>query len=180
MRRKGERSDESVPQTSISEGAAAEASRRWPDLWQRRQRALVGLLGIAIVLGSWEAFADFKLVNPVISSKPSAIAIALGHYFDGGGRLHALQVSAAEFVIGFSLALIVGLLLGLAIGWWRTLNYLFDPLITFGYAVPHIALVPLFVVWFGIGLESKLAIVFLSAFFPILLNTISGVKTTDA
>jgi len=150
------------------------------DFWFRRQRAIIGLVGVALVVGSWELSADLKLVNPVFSSKPSAIAIALKDYFDGGGGLHALQVSATEFGIGFAIALVAGLLLGLAIGWWRFLDYLFDPLINVGYAVPRIALVPLFVIWFGIGIQSKLAIVVLSAVFPILLNTITGVKTTDA
>lgn len=150
------------------------------DFWYRRQRVFLGFLGIALVLGAWEGSADLKLVNPVFSSKPSLIAIAAKAYFDGGGGLAASRVSATEFGIGFALALVAGLILGLAIGWWRWLDYLFDPLINIGYAVPRIALVPLFVVWFGIGIQSKLAIVFLSAVFPILLNTITGVKTTDA
>ena len=158
-----------------------ETPHRLKDFWYRRQRVFLGVLGMALVLGAWEASADLKLVNPVFSSKPSAIAIeAKRYFFEGGGGFHAAQVSATEFIIGFTLALGAGLILGLAIGWWRWLDYLFDPLINIGYAVPRIALVPLFVVWFGIGIQSKLAIVFLSAVFPILLNTITGVKTTDA
>lgn len=172
-----------VPQADFATAAGVEEleeRNRLAIFWEKRQRGLLGLLGIALVLGSWELCADLKIVNPVFSSKPSLIAVSLKEYLDGGGGLHAIQASATEFGIGFALALGAGLVLGLAIGWWKFLDYLFDPLINIGYAVPRIALVPLFVVWFGIGLNSKVAIIFLSAIFPILLNTITGVKTTDA
>ena len=172
-----------LAETRVSESdpdTEADERRGFKDFWERAQRPVLGLMGIALMLGGWELFADLKIVNPVFSSKPSAIAIAAKAYFDGGGGLAACRGSATEFGIGFGIALVAGLVLGLAIGWWRWLDYLFDPLINIGYAVPRIALVPLFVVWFGIGIQSKLAIVFLSAVFPILLNTITGVKTTDA
>lgn len=164
----------------VEKESAKKVGRRWKGYWLTIQRPLVGLLGVGLVLGAWEVSADLKLVNPVFSSKPSAIAIAAKAYFDGGGGLHATEVSATEFGIGFAIALLVGLSCGLAIGWYRWLGYLFDPLINFGYSVPRIALVPLFVAWFGIGIQSKIVIIFLSAVFPILLNTITGVHTTDS
>jgi ABC-type nitrate/sulfonate/bicarbonate transport system permease component len=148
--------------------------------WEARRRLVLGALGIVIVLGAWELSADLKWVDPFLSSKPTAIVTAAKDYYGSGGGLTALKVSSQEFISGFLVALVVGLLAGLAIGWWRWLDELTDPLVNIAYALPRIALVPLFVAWFGIGLESKIVIVFLSAVFPILLNTITGVKTADA
>ena len=144
------------------------------------QRLWLGLLGVVVVLAAWEICADLRLVNPAFTSKPSSIAIAAKQYFDGGGGLYALQISAIEFGLGFALSLVVGLLIGMAMGWWKWFDFLVDPLVNFGYAAPRIALVPLLVVWFGIGTPSKVAVVFLSAVFPIIINTMSGVKTADA
>lgn len=144
------------------------------------QRLWLGLLGAAVVLGAWQLCADLNVVNPAYTSRPSSILVAAKQYFDGGGGLDALKISAVEFGIGFLLSLVVGLLIGMAMGWWKWFDELFDPLVNFGYAAPRIALVPLLVVWFGIGTPSKVAVVFLSAVFPIIINTMSGVKTADA
>jgi ABC-type nitrate/sulfonate/bicarbonate transport system permease component len=161
-----------------------EASSRGPirvmRVFTSHQRLWLGLLGAAVVLGAWELSADLNLVNAAYTSKPSSIVIAAKGYFDGGGGWYALKISAIEFLIGFALSVVVGLLIGMAMGWWKWFDYLFDPLVNFGYAAPRIALVPLLVVWFGIGTESKVAVVFLSAVFPIIINTMSGVKTADA
>lgn len=146
----------------------------------RHRRILLGTLGLVAMLGSWELTSDLKIVNPVYASKPSLIAVALYKYFNTGGGLHNVAVSGTEFGIGMAMALVVGMIMGMLIGWYQWIDHLLDPLINLGYAAPRIALVPLFVVWFGIGTESKVAIVFLSAVFPILLNTVTGTKTTDA
>ena len=146
----------------------------------RRERPLLGALVAIVVLVAWEVCADLSVVNPTFSSKPSEVARALYHYFNGGGGLSALGTSATEFGLGFGLALVVGLLVGVAMGRWRRIEYALDPLVNFSNSTPRIALVPLFVIWFGIGIESKVAIIFLSAVLPILMNTVSGVQTADA
>lgn len=147
---------------------------------QRKERLLYGVLGAIVVLGSWEICADLKIVNPTFSSKPSELARALYPYFSSGGGLSALKTSAVEFGLGFGLAVVVGLLVGIAMGLWRRVEYILDPLVNFTNAAPRIALVPLFVIWFGIGIESKVAIIFLSSIIPIILNTVSGIRAADA
>jgi ABC-type nitrate/sulfonate/bicarbonate transport system permease component len=144
------------------------------------QRLWLGLLGVVVVLAAWQVCADLKLVNSAYTSSPSSIAVAAKQYFDGGGGWYALEISAVEFGLGFALSLVVGLVVGMAMGWWQWFDFLVDPLVNFGYAAPRIALVPLLVVWFGIGTPSKVAVVFLSAVFPIIINTTTGVKTADA
>lgn len=146
----------------------------------RRRGALVlGILGILVWLCSWQLCAELNLLDPTFTSDPIEIARAFGSFYGGGNGIQALEISGSEFLIGFALALVVGLLAGIAIGWWRWVEELTDPLINFGYVTPRIALGPLFVIWFGIGIESKIAMIFTSAVFPILLNTISAVKTSD-
>ena len=169
---------ESAP-TQLPE-AASGVLTRVKRAFTNYQRLWLGLLGAAVVLAAWQLCADLNLVNPAYTSRPSSIVVAAKEYFDGGGGWYALKVSAIEFGIGFGLSVIAGLLIGMAMGWWKWFDYLFDPLVNFGYAAPRIALVPLLVVWFGIGTPSKVAVVFLSAVFPIIINTMSGVKTADA
>jgi NitT/TauT family transport system permease protein len=147
---------------------------------RKYQRLLLGVLGAVIVLAAWQICSDTKVVNPAFASSPIQIIEAFHSYFSpAGGGWSALKISAIEFALGFVLSLAVGLLVGFAVGWFRWFEYLVDPLINFGYAAPRIALVPLLVIWFGIGTPSKVAVVFLSAVFPIIINTASGVKVVD-
>jgi NitT/TauT family transport system permease protein len=146
----------------------------------RRERFLFGAFGAIVVLAAWEVCADLNVVNPTFSSKPSEVVRALYGYFNGSGGLSALKTSAIEFGLGFGLALVVGLLVGVVMGRWRRVEYTLDPLVNFSNSTPRIALVPLFVIWFGIGMTSKVAIIFLSAVLPILMNTVSGVQAADA
>ncbi|WP_433528308.1 ABC transporter permease [Micromonospora sp. CA-263727] len=145
----------------------------------RRRGAALGALGVAIALLSWELCAALGVVDELFTSRPSEILVAGRAYFTTGTGWRDLMVSATEFLAGFGLALVVGLALGLAIGWWRWLDQLTEPLVSFAYASPRIALVPLLVVWFGIGLGSKVAVVFISAVFPIILSARTGVRTAD-
>jgi ABC-type nitrate/sulfonate/bicarbonate transport system permease component len=75
--------------------------------------------------------------------------------------------------------LVGGVVLGVIVGWYRRVEMLLNPFLTTLYATPRVAMIPLIIIWFGIGMWSKVVIVFLSAFFPILVNTIGGVKATD-
>lgn len=157
------------------------APRGFTEFLRRTQRLWLGLIGAVVVLAAWQICSDLKVVNPNFASNPLQIVEAFRGYFSpAGGGWNALEISAIEFGLGFVISLAVGLLVGFAMGWFRWFDYLVDPLINFGYAAPRIALVPLLVIWFGIGTPSKVAVVFLSAVFPIIINTASGVRITDA
>jgi NitT/TauT family transport system permease protein len=95
-----------------------------------------------------------------------------------GELLEHLRVSGAEFLVGYALAL-TAIPIGLVTGWYRRLNFALDPFLTALYVTPRVALLPLIFLWIGIGLWSKVAIVFLGAFFPICVSTIAGVRTVD-
>jgi NitT/TauT family transport system permease protein len=84
-----------------------------------------------------------------------------------------------ELVAGYALSVAVGLPAGIVFGWYRRLRATSNPFISFLYAVPRVAFLPVIVMWFGIGLQSKIVIVFLSAVFPILISTLAGVRSID-
>jgi NitT/TauT family transport system permease protein len=144
------------------------------------ERAVIGASTVVLALVAWEAVYRLRLVDPLFVSAPSRILAAAAELFAEGGIWNDLRVSGIEFLVGFFLAVVVGIPLGMVMGWYRPLAYALDPFVSALYATPRVALLPLVVIWLGIGIWSKIAIVFLGAVFPVLLSTYSGVRTTDA
>jgi NitT/TauT family transport system permease protein len=105
---------------------------------------------------------------------------ALWQLLKSGELLRQLLVSLGALAAGFGLSLLLGVTLGLAIGRSRFAEALFEPHINALYATPQVALTPLLMMWLGLGLAVKVAVVFLFAFFPILINTASGAKNVSA
>lgn len=110
---------------------------------------------------------------------PSEIAVALVRLVERGELQQHFTVSALEFLLGLGLSVAVGLPLGLLLGRVRVLDDLLDPFVTSLNATPRIVWLPLLMLWFGIGIWSKVMIVFLGAVFPLLINTYEGVRNTD-
>jgi NitT/TauT family transport system permease protein len=100
--------------------------------------------------------------------------------YQSGRLLHHLYVSGIEFFWGYLISILIGVPLGIALGWYQRFNYSMDPFINALYAAPVVAFLPLLVIWLGIGLASKLTLIFMAAVFPILMNTRDAVKTTPA
>jgi NitT/TauT family transport system permease protein len=148
--------------------------------WARNEHALLGAFAMTVFLLFWELSVVYEWVNPLFTSAPSRIATTgYGMFADGSIWPH-LRVSGYEFIVGFGMAIVIGVPLGILMGWYGRLNAILDPFVSALYATPRIALLPLIMIWFGIGLESKIAIVFLGAVFPILVNTITGMRTISA
>lgn len=143
------------------------------------QRPILGVTGVLVFFSIWEYIGTSGLVNPLFVSAPTKILRAAIGMIQQGDIWNDLYVSGAEFAIGFALAIVIGIPLGMLLGWYRTVYYILDPFVTAFNATPRIALTPLFIIWFGIGIWSKVALVFLGAFFPIVLNTFAGVRTLD-
>jgi NitT/TauT family transport system permease protein len=133
-----------------------------------------------VFLAFWEAAVAFGWVNPLFTSAPSRILSTGYEMFADGSIYPHIQVSAYEFFVGYGAAVILGVPLGILMGWYGRINAVLDPFVSALYATPRIALLPLIMIWFGIGLMSKIAIVFLGAIFPILVNTITGMRTINA
>jgi ABC-type nitrate/sulfonate/bicarbonate transport system permease component len=130
-------------------------------------------LSVAVLLGLWEFFG--RDVNPVFGSYPSAIALAFVELVRSGQLGAALYESLRPFVVGYGLAIVFGVPLGLVIGRYRVLEAALGIYVTAGYAMPLVALVPLLILWLGLGFAVKAAVVFLMSVFPICINTWLGV-----
>lgn len=169
--------DAALPYVEVAtEGEKAPAPS--PGFWTRYERAILGCLGVAVTLGLWEGIAAVRLVDPLFLSAPSRILRAGASMFASGEIWTDLRVSGLEFAAGYGMAL-VGIPLGILLGWYRRLYYLVDPMLSAFYATPRVALLPLLIIWLGIGIWSKIAVVFLGAVFPILLSTVAAVRTAD-
>src|SRR5262249_51004707 len=147
-------------------------------LW-RHESFFLGTAAVAAFLLFWEASVDLGLANPLFTSSPSRILSSGYEMFRDGSIYTDLAVSGAEFALGYGLAVIIGVPLGIFMGWYSRLNAVFDPFVSALYATPRIALMPLIIIWFGIDLSAKIAIIFLSTVLPILVNTMTGVRTME-
>jgi ABC-type nitrate/sulfonate/bicarbonate transport system permease component len=146
----------------------AEATERRP-----LPRWAITAMSIVCVLILWEIFG--RDINPVFGSYPSAIAVAFWDLLVTGQLQSALYESLRPFALGYCLAIVVGIPLGLVIGRFRVAEAALGIYITAGYAMPLVALVPLLILWLGLGFKVKVAVVFLMALFPICINTWLGV-----
>lgn len=149
-------------------------------LWlARNERLVVGLSGFISVLLLWEFATRAGLLRAVFFSSPTAIVGAASTLVAHGTIWEDVGVSMEEFALGFVSASVTGILVGIAAGWNRRVNALTSPWIAAWYATPHIALIPLIVLWFGIGLWYKVFYVFLVAFFSVTINTLVGVQSVE-
>ena len=144
-----------------------------------RSRALVSTLAVAIFLVAWEIAPRLRLVDTFFTSQPSRVLVASVEIIRNGTLMHDASVSLSEFAVGFALALAVGVPVGLMLGTFPTLRYLLDPPVMAIYATPQLALLPIFVLWLGIGMASKIAVVFIGASIPIVVNSMAGVRQVD-
>jgi NitT/TauT family transport system permease protein len=145
----------------------AEAQRRPLPRW------VITTMSVVVLIGVWEFFG--RDVNPVFGSYPSQIALAFVDLARSGKLTTALIESLQPFAAGYALAILVGVPLGLVIGRFRLAEASLGIYVTAGYAMPLIALVPLLVLWLGLGFKVKVATVFLMSIFPICINTWLGV-----
>jgi NitT/TauT family transport system permease protein len=134
---------------------------------------VITVASLVVLLGAWEIFG--RDVNPVFGSYPSAIAEAGWQLARTGKLWAALSDSLRPFLVGYGLAILIGVPVGLVTGRFRTVEAAIGIYITAGYAMPLVALVPLLVLWLGLGFAVKVAVIFLMSVFPICINTWVGV-----
>ena len=161
-------------------GSADDAPRR--SLWRRIEPTAWGMASFVVLLLVWQIvpyFVPLKAGTRLFFTVPSQIAGTLWQMIVSGSLWAPLGVSATAFATGLLLAIAVGLPLGILIGRSNVLNAMFDPFITAFNATPRLVFLPLLMLWFGIGLWSKVAIVFIGALFPLLINTYEGVRNAD-
>jgi NitT/TauT family transport system permease protein len=127
----------------------------------------------------WELCARVLVRNDLFFAPLSAVALRAAELWSTGELQTHIEASFLEFAGGFLLSVVIGIAFGVVLAESRIIRGLVDPWMSMLYATPIIALGPLFILWLGIGLTSKIAIVFLTAVFPILINTVTGLTNTD-
>ncbi len=148
-------------------------------LLSRYRNPLLGALAVALFFAVWQAIFVFIPLNPLFFSTPSLIAAGYLDLIESGDLLHDLAVSATPFFCGLGAAVAIGVPLGVVMGWRPRVGYALDPLMTVFYASPLVALAPLLVIFFGVGLWGKTIIVFSLSVFPFIFNASAGVRTVD-
>lgn len=154
--------------------------RSRPIRWYRRhERLALGIFGVLGFFGTWEIGARIGLIDTFFFSQPTAIISAGIREVQLARFWNDVRVSAFEFASGYISAVVLAVPIGLAFGWYRRLSYMADPWLNLFNSLPRVALLPLIALWVGIGVESKITVVFLGAFFSVVIPTTQGVRTVD-
>lgn len=133
-------------------------------------------LGAALALfGAWEAFVRIGAISPLLLPAPTEVLATVVREFPV--LLHMSAITAGEFVLGFALSVLVGLPLGALIVYARPIELAIYPLLVAFQTMPKAAIAPIFVVWLGAGMNSKILIAFTIAFFPIVIDTAIGLRS---
>jgi NitT/TauT family transport system permease protein len=144
-----------------------------------RQNYLAGVLSVTGGLLLWELVSRLLIANPLFLAAPSQIIYAVYALTITGEMEHHVAVSAAEFAIGYVIASVIGIAFGFGMANGVRFKQAMQPWISGFYATPTIALAPLFILWFGIGIWSKVLVVIFLVLFPVAINTEAGLRTTS-
>jgi NitT/TauT family transport system permease protein len=161
------------------------SSRTAPDaapplgLAAKHRKLLLGCLSVLGFFLAWQAVFLVLPFNKLFISKPDLIGQSLVELITSGDLFRDLAVSAVPFLYGFVSAAIVGVAIGIVMGWRVRVGYALDPLMTVFYASPLVALAPLVIVFFGVGVAGKAIIIFLLSIFPFIFNAHAGVRAVD-
>jgi ABC-type nitrate/sulfonate/bicarbonate transport system permease component len=172
----------STPPPTVSRRAGRIEERRL----SRRERLLrffaprvrlYQLILVAALLGVWEYVGQRS--ESFAFAPPSSVVPAAREMIASGELAAAATDSLTALLLGFALAAVVGVAIGYAMGWWRTVGRTLDPFVAAAFVVPIASLVPLIIIWMGLGLAPTVLVVFLFAVFEILLNAAGGVRNVD-
>jgi NitT/TauT family transport system permease protein len=144
-----------------------------------RRNYLAGTLSVLGGLLLWELLSRFLVANALFLAAPTQVFAAIVALARSGELWTHIGISALEFAIGYVIASILGIALGLGMAGSERIKQISQPWISGLYATPTIALAPLFILWFGIGIWSKVLVVILLVLFPVTINTEAGLRTTS-
>ena len=147
--------------------------------WQKTYPVWVSALSVIVLLIIWELICRAGIVSPLFLPSPPGILSALAAMVAGGEIAASLAASMYRILLGFVLGSVICLAVGLFTGTSALIDRFCSPFVNSLYPIPKIALLPLFILWLGIGELSKVTIIALGVFFPVAMNTYSGVKNVD-
>lgn len=148
--------------------------------WTERYFRLVwGTIGIVGCLAAWQLGSSTGILDPLFVSSPLEVLRSALVLLPSPEFLGHLLITTQCLFLGLFMALFAGVLIGLPIGWFPRLHATFEPVIAAVYGVPYIAFLPVIIMWTGIGMASRVIIVFWSAVFPLIINAIQGARAVD-
>lgn len=169
-----------APMTSAAKPAPSTMKKLRSIVSIKRHRTLaLGLLGFILAAAVWEFAAHVLIHNALYLPSLESIWNRFTQLVANGELGGDLAASGKEFIYGFLLAIVVGVLLGSLLAMSTTIRLMVDPILNAAYATPLVALAPLLILWFGIGTGGKVAVVFAVAVFPIVINTTVGMRSVD-
>lgn len=139
----------------------------------------LGLIVPAAVLSVWQALGHYGLISDLLFPTPYSIGASFVSLAASGDLWSNLRVSAVRAALGFLLGGGLGLVFGILVGLFKRSEKLLDPTLQMIRMIPSLAVVPLFILWFGIGEESKVLLIAKGAFFPVYINTFMGIRGVD-
>jgi sulfonate transport system permease protein len=173
-----EASSRSADRPTRSDAPASGTASAGPPLWKRVRQGLLPFVLPGVLLAAWQVATARGLVAPQVLPSPGAVLAAAVHLFRTG-FLVDLGVSTRRALTGFAIGGSLGFLFGMVNGLVRVSEEALDSTIHMARTIPHLALIPLLILWFGIGEETKVILVSLGVFFPMYLNTFHGMRAVD-
>jgi NitT/TauT family transport system permease protein len=146
-------------------------------LYQRHRKVIYGVVSLILAVTVWEIAA--ARTSPLTFVSLLSVAEAIAARLEAGLFWRDVRATSSAFVVGYIIASVAGILIGLAIATSDVIHGIFQPWVSALYSTPVIALAPLFIVIFGIGITSKIAVVVLLAIFPVIINTTAGIRSTE-
>ncbi|MDY0829966.1 ABC transporter permease [Microbacterium sp. BG28] len=134
---------------------------------------------VVVIIGLWQLYVSAFEVNPFVFPPPAAVGEAFVALVADGKTWAEAGVTVTEILVGFAVAVVLGVVVGVVLGKLPWLEVSIRPLIVIAQVAPKVAFVPLFVIWFGFGITSKIVLAALLAFFPVMLNVLLGVRSVE-
>ena len=147
--------------------------------YKTHQNLILGLTSVLGLLALWQLFVSFGFVDPVFTSTPKGVALSAVSLIQTEELWISTGVTMREFSLGFGVSALIGIPVGIMMGWYRGVWGLLNPLVSALYGLPRLALLPLLVLWFGIGMQARVVQVISVAILPIIVNTAVGVHVLD-
>jgi len=166
-------------QLATQESNKARARLPAPLAWLAQRKTRRSVISVLVVMVAWELTGRFILTNPLFFAPLSAVFEAGVRLWQSGELQKDIAASFSAVAYGMVLAIIFGIIIGVLSGAVRSFREYTDSFFTGLYATPLVAVAPILILWFGIGIASKIAVVFLMAVFPILISTAAGIYNTE-
>ena len=167
-----------VPESIADKAEVVHVSRGKWDVREKPELVLVPLVFI-LFTGTWELLVRIRNVQEIVLPAPSRIAQALVEQLSGAAFWANFRITLTETLLGFAIAAVVAVSLGTAVSQIKIVEKTVMPYAVAFQAIPKVALAPLFLLWFGFGMSSKIVMAAVISFFPILINVIEGLRSAE-